>query len=301
MSSHQTNGYAGDRPSNINIAAANNQMPLQTTQTPQPLTTPSAFAPSHVSQYHQASASPAIGHQSLNRTSSFGTSTAQTFNPPHAQQYTTAQQSLAQHRGPAGAPPVTYKAPSPVEVWHLPDAANSNIPPEIRAQFQTDSHGRVLFFTAPPSAPPEIDDKKKLKHSPAYLAFRARQARERMQNGSAKRSVEQEEEASSRGAERRDSDPKRVKTTVDIGEIGERAVTAVSEMLADATVEQFKALYGEDKWEEALAMHLMGSTERQDIMATPTGSKARSEEMKSRGLTSLLDYKPPNEALEWRR
>jgi chromatin structure-remodeling complex subunit RSC1/2 len=44
----------------------------------------------------------------------------------------------------------TYKAPQPIETWSLHDAANNNIPPDIREQFLTDDQGRVLFFTAPP-------------------------------------------------------------------------------------------------------------------------------------------------------
>jgi hypothetical protein len=85
-------------------------------------------------------------------------------------------------------PPVAYKAPNPIEVWHLPEAANQSIPADVRAQFQRDAHGRVLFFTAPPAPPgPLADDgedgkkeeRRELRHSATYLAFRVKQLRER--------------------------------------------------------------------------------------------------------------------------
>jgi len=41
-------------------------------------------------------------------------------------------------------------AKPPDEVFHLSDTANAAIPADIRAQFQTDEHDRVLFFTKPP-------------------------------------------------------------------------------------------------------------------------------------------------------
>jgi hypothetical protein len=93
-------------------------------------------------------------------------------------------QAHAMHRG-AHAPGAAYKTPNPIEVWHLPDAANQSIPADVRAQFQRDALGRVLFFTAPPAPPgppPGSDDgdgeRGELKHSTTYLAFRAKKVRE---------------------------------------------------------------------------------------------------------------------------
>lgn len=77
----------------------------------------------------------------------------------------------------------SYKEPNPTEVWTLPDAANAGIPPEIRAQFQRDTAGRVLFFTAPPV---QLDDagpggSKTLGHSIRYLAQKFRREEETAQ------------------------------------------------------------------------------------------------------------------------
>ncbi|KAJ2982948.1 hypothetical protein NQ176_g1034 [Zarea fungicola] len=44
-----------------------------------------------------------------------------------------------------------YNPPRPPEVYTLPDNVNEALPAHIRSQFQRDSAGRVLFFTAPPA------------------------------------------------------------------------------------------------------------------------------------------------------
>jgi hypothetical protein len=104
------------------------------------------------------------------------------YGTPTGHSHAMARSAHAPH-----GPPVAYKAPNPIEVWHLPEAANQSIPADVRAQFQRDAHGRVLFFTAPPAPPGPLpgdgeDEKKEergeLRHSTAYLAFRARQLRE---------------------------------------------------------------------------------------------------------------------------
>ncbi|KAL1637261.1 hypothetical protein SLS58_009448 [Diplodia intermedia] len=60
---------------------------------------------------------------------------------------------------PYGAPPTlggsvlnpqSYKPAQAIEVYRLDDHTNATIPPRVRAQFQQDEQGRVLFFTAPP-------------------------------------------------------------------------------------------------------------------------------------------------------
>jgi chromatin structure-remodeling complex subunit RSC1/2 len=319
MANHQPNGYTADRPSSINIAAANNQIPLQPTPLAQPLNTPSSFNQGHTGHYHPSSASPALGHQSLQRSSTFaGTGTPQSFSQSRNQQYATPShpQQLhtsannQQHRGPTQAPAASYKAPSPVEVWHLPDAANASIPPDVRSQFHTDAQGRVLFFTAPPVPPPEVKEKR-LTHSPGYLAFRARQIRERREQ-TAKRPAE-EEAVATVGAEKGGIEPKRIRKEVDNSSTDstiEKAMSYMNNMLADATLASFKAMYGEDDWEDALKTHLnivadaqeearRKVKEREKLLAER--SKRGEKVTGPRGLTSLLDYKPPNEALEWRR
>jgi chromatin structure-remodeling complex subunit RSC1/2 len=66
-----------------------------------------------------------------------------------------------------------YRDPPPIEVYVLPDQANLSIPGEIRAQYQRDEYGRVLFFTAPPLAP-ATPDAGLNGHSIRYLAEKAR-------------------------------------------------------------------------------------------------------------------------------
>lgn len=75
-----------------------------------------------------------------------------------------------------------YKAPQPVEVWHLNDAANASIPPDIREQFERDEYGRVLFFTAPPlDTAGGVTSVAHLGHSARYLAAKLKREEARAQ------------------------------------------------------------------------------------------------------------------------
>ncbi|KAI5289065.1 hypothetical protein KEM52_000914, partial [Ascosphaera acerosa] len=95
-------------------------------------------------------------------------------------------------------PPVPYNphAPRPVEAYTLPDDLNASIAADLRAQFQCDEQGRVLFFSTPPldvvgpsAASPGLTVEggraHRLEHSAAYLAVRAelrvRRKRRRLQ------------------------------------------------------------------------------------------------------------------------
>lgn len=70
---------------------------------------------------------------------------------------------------------VNYRDPPPIEVYTLPDIANLSIPAEIRAQYQCDPAGRVLFFATPPAG--STPGAAKLPgHSARYLAEKARRA-----------------------------------------------------------------------------------------------------------------------------
>lgn len=50
----------------------------------------------------------------------------------------------------APGPGNAYNAPRAPEVYTLAENIDSEIPEEVKKQFQTDDQGRVLFFTAPP-------------------------------------------------------------------------------------------------------------------------------------------------------
>jgi len=91
-------------------------------------------------------------------------------------QHTTSHSTHATAPRYAPAPPAApqystnYKAPQPVEVWHLSDAANATIPPDLREQFERDEYGRVLFFTVPPVDTSRDPGAPRIAHSARYLA-----------------------------------------------------------------------------------------------------------------------------------
>lgn len=73
----------------------------------------------------------------------------------------------------------TYNPPRAIEVYTLPDAANSSIPADVRAQFHTDEFGRIIFYTSPPlESTPIPQDSQGLSHSLKYLANKARRKEE---------------------------------------------------------------------------------------------------------------------------
>lgn len=77
------------------------------------------------------------------------------------------------HMPHAGASANTYNPPRPNEVYTLRDEVDMQIPAALRAQYQTDEKGRILFFTAPPLNRPHpsvSDEDSTLGHSVRYLA-----------------------------------------------------------------------------------------------------------------------------------
>jgi chromatin structure-remodeling complex subunit RSC1/2 len=230
----------------------------------------------------------------LNRTGYTGTS-SQSYTPQSAQQAIAQQQAYRQ--GAQAGNATGYKAPNPVEVWHLPDAANASIPAEIRSQFQTDAHGRVLFFTAPPQV--DNQPKKKLTHSAAYLAFRARKS----QSQAAKRGADDDATV---GAEQANGESKRARTEDDVEMTDDSSKTAqanaiftnITNYLADATIAQFKQIYGEERWGEAMTKHLQVIANIQAEKESLQPNQSARSDGKVLGLNNMLDYKPSNESLE---
>ncbi|POS83873.1 hypothetical protein EPUL_004566 [Erysiphe pulchra] len=75
--------------------------------------------------------------------------------------------------------PNLYNTPRAVEVYTLPDSANSAIPVDIRAQFHQDEFGRVIFYTVPPVDANNLSyETQLLGHSLKYLADKVRNRRE---------------------------------------------------------------------------------------------------------------------------
>jgi len=217
------------------------------------------------------------------------------------------QHSFQQHRGHPQQSSTTYKEPKAIEVWTLGAShLNAAIPADIRSQFHTDAAGNVLFFTAPP-APVAEPDKKKLTHSPAYLAFRARQQQEK--TAQANKRPSEPEAAATVGAEKDGSETKRARTmdTNVVRSLQDEVLVHINGLLVNATVEEFKELYGE-QWSTALDLHLKLMAEAQTVTAARLEEGEKYAKLKDaremvgeRGLTSLLEYQPVNEGLEWRR
>lgn len=144
-----------------------------------------------------------------------------------------------------------YKAPNPVEVYHLSDGANAHIPPDIRAQFQCDEQGRVLWFTAPPLntvSVAEEEQRNTAGHSVKYLVAKAR--RDKLIAEKRKREVEaadEEEAERARGARSRKERDKR-----DWTEVQEKAMGMLEKSMFDNCEATYKHLYG-DRWREELA------------------------------------------------
>ena len=149
-----------------------------------------------------------------------------------------------------------YKAPNPVEVYHLSDGANSHIPPDIRAQFQCDEQGRVLWFTAPPLntiSVAEEAQKNTAGHSIKYLAAKAR--RDKLIAEKRKRDAEladEEEAERARAAKSRKERDER-----EWGEVEEKAMGMLEASMFESCEASYKHLYG-DAWREELAKAIAG-------------------------------------------
>lgn len=167
-----------------------------TVPTPRPTSTPQALPTPRV-------VAPASSHN--NQTS--------TNLPPNPAQY-------------APRPTTNYRDPPPIEVYTLPDAANLSIPFEIREQFQKDAAGRVLFFTTPPVATPEITESR---HSIRYLAAKARAAKRK----SALTSIDVDEEPPQKISRPTDDDDDNATMKRDIELLTKRAFHALGTQLAE--------------------------------------------------------------------
>jgi hypothetical protein len=76
------------------------------------------------------------------------------------------------------------------------------------------------------------------------------------------------------------------------------AFTNITNFLADATIAQFKMVYGEERWGEAMSKHLQVIAEIQAERESTRQNRNGGEDGKVLGLNTVMDYKPSNEALE---
>ena len=96
------------------------------------------------------------------------------YSPGHAGRGAFSQ-STAHHSN-------MYNPPRPPEVYTLPENVNEAMDGSIRSQFQRDSSGRVLFFTAPPlerASRRVRSESAALEHSARYLSGRDKWLAER--------------------------------------------------------------------------------------------------------------------------
>jgi chromatin structure-remodeling complex subunit RSC1/2 len=190
-------------------------------------------------------------------------------------------------------PATGYNAalPPPIEVWHLPDPANASIPEDIRQQFQCDEQGRVLFFTAPPAA---SEPKTTLAHTAKYLAYKNK--REEMLKEKRKRDA-LDSGANVEARKRARSEELLIQEKIQ-EEARRKALEVMEDALADATVADYKEMYGAG-WKEAMERELQELERKQaeaEIMKEERGRvenewKARErKELTIRGLASNLEF-----------
>lgn len=154
------------------------QSQSQSHPTPRPIPTGArpSFSASHPQSYtQQPSASPAPIRPPSAQQQSYAPLTPQQPPARPAMQPTQSsyQSQLAVPPAPHTRTGSSYRDPPPIEVYTLPDQANLSIPAEIRERYQRDELGRVLFFTAPPVIPDQVEEGVR-GHSVRYLAAKAR-------------------------------------------------------------------------------------------------------------------------------
>ncbi|RDI84002.1 putative transcription initiation factor TFIID subunit [Venturia inaequalis] len=257
MPTHSSSYNSEHRPSNISISGANMHQQSNTHTPLHPQPTPANYTPSHRSQYQTHSASPAPlqpmppQQQGQFHPSPLTPHSSYKAPAPVSQvgQYSTPQSNYAQPRG-AMPPASGYNAalPPPIEVWHLPDSANGSIPEDLRSQFQCDEAGRILFFTAPPAA---SEPRTQLGHTAKYLAYKSK--REEMLREKRKAdalSYGNDGEARKRAKSEESVLRDKIKEQARL-----QALEVMEDALADATVAEFRAIYGEG-WKEAMEREL---------------------------------------------
>ncbi|MCJ1246563.1 hypothetical protein MMC30_003771 [Trapelia coarctata] len=176
ISNHDSSDYRRNSDMNSTMQDVGRSYGASSTPTHPTHSQPSYPLQHPTQQYHQHSVSPAPiqYHQHGQQNTAFTPHTpASAFAPPtqtsHVDHYSSPQARTNRMSYMPGANPM---AKPPDEVFHLSDSANAAIPADIRAQFQTDEHGRVLFFTKPPlDVLPPVDPPV---HSLKYVAAKLR-------------------------------------------------------------------------------------------------------------------------------
>ena len=142
-----------------------------------------------------------------------------------------------------------YNPPRPPEVYALPDNLNEALPKEVRETFQSDSNGRVLFFTAPPLERPHkgiSHESAGLGHSSRYLA------------GLAEWRAEREKKRKERDERNAEASRKKVEKDVADAQAAEKEIVAqASDFMArwliqhDSDTQKWTKEAGLEGWREA--------------------------------------------------
>lgn len=293
-----TNGFGNDQRMDFTMGQTPAQTPMPA-PTPQPHHVPPTYTPQHTNHFHQHSASPVppMQHTPATQPSSFPALTPHmpfsTPQPtPSTPHYSTPQATNTYQQTAARAPPLGYKTPQPVEVYHLNDQANQSIPPDIRAQFHQDEQGRVLFFTAPPLDPPTpVKEGAALGHSARYLAAKAK--REALL---AEKRKQDEAQLAERAEAAKRANVENEKRFVDsVKDLGVKALETLEAQLAEATRKEFEGLFAQDV-EKGMAAELERLAKVQKDAGTRVKEvmrrrerEAKEESLPIRGMTVLLE------------
>lgn len=151
-----------------------------------------------------------------------------------------------------------YNAPRAPETYTLAENIDSEIPEEVKKQFQTDDQGRVLFFTAPPLNRPSIrnggvsDQYAGLGHSvhwESIKAVREERRRKRKERDAALQEEESKRKAAKTAEEKASGtgDEKQQAMT-----LLEKGILEWCEQMQKGTKHLEELLGGSEEWQEMM-------------------------------------------------
>ncbi|KAF2007977.1 Bromodomain-containing protein [Amniculicola lignicola CBS 123094] len=275
-----SNGYGVDTHRNYPIAQAPVPSPLPAA-TPQAHHVQAAYTPTHPTQYHTHSQSPAphASHMPASQPSGYQAITPhlpfQTHQPPpQVPQYATPRVAPSYQQPLVQQAPVGYKAPQPVEVYVLSDHANASIPADIREQFHRDDQGRILFFTAPPLNESNIVKKEgsALGHTARYLVAKAK----RDAQIAAKRKAEEMNATQREEAAKKARIEEEEKFKKQVSELGVKSMKALEYQLAINTKRDYEKIF-DSKLSSGLKQQLDQLAEVQQMSITRTAEREARE------------------------
>ncbi|KAL9043805.1 MAG: hypothetical protein Q9214_003017 [Letrouitia sp. 1 TL-2023] len=216
-----------------------------------------SYAQHQISQYHQQSASPGpiqynqyASHSTPNLSQSHHNNSNSSYHSSHVDHYPLSQ-SRYPHTQPSyrssALPGSTANSVRPHDVYRLSEQANSQIPAEVRQQFQQDEQGNVLFFTAPP-----LDVLQPMKegfavgHTARYLAEKARRQTALREKRKAQGITEDEEEPLAK----KPKSALQGNLSDQIHGMRDRALSLWVEQMQEGTARIYQDIYGSD-WEKA--------------------------------------------------